>query len=125
MRILIAALASVLALSSAGASRAASNGMAMVLGPGAQSCGTWLDDRREDLAPERSDMAWVLGYISAVNRRGPGDGNVSAGTDAAGMAAELDKICREHPLESITEATDDLITQMTVDRVLRGVSPSH
>jgi hypothetical protein len=91
-----------------------SDGRFTILGEGANSCGTWLQERR---AGRWLPMAsWVLGYLTAYNQMvWKGGSNIAAGTDTDGIEAWLDAYCRQHPLDNISAATEAL----TIDFVRR------
>jgi hypothetical protein len=84
-----------------------------ILGYGTASCGRWTQGRK----PPQTDVlqvarqAWVLGYITSVNRllpegRGPVDRNLSEGTDTNGLFGWIDNYCAANPLRSLAYALD-------------------
>ncbi len=81
-----------------------------VVGPGAISCGSWLDARRQpEQALALSDSDWVLGYITAYNEYVAGDGHIDRGTDAEGIDAWIDKYCLARPLDTVADAARALV----------------
>lgn len=84
-----------------------------VLGYGAASCGTWLEDRREASFAGLAAESWVQGYLTAFNVYGPSPTrDITVNTDHAGAAAWIDNYCRTHPLADIREAADALIAEL-------------
>lgn len=80
----------------------------MVLGEGTLSCGRWMADRKTyDMW--LADMAWVEGFLTGYNDFVPGAGNITAGTDVAGMEAFIDGYCANHPLNSLANSAEALI----------------
>jgi hypothetical protein len=58
----------------------------VILGSGNNSCGTWMEARRENGYGSLVHQAWVTGYVTAYNNYAVDqDGNVTAGTDADGL----------------------------------------
>jgi hypothetical protein len=86
-----------------GYARPNSHGSYMVMGNGTTSCGTWTADRQGDrqYGPEE----WILGYLTALNRVGPGSDDITRNTDAGGIFAWVDNYCATHPLDDIATAT--------------------
>jgi hypothetical protein len=89
---------------------------AIGLGPGNLSCGTWLQERRAGGWPTLNTQTWVLGFMSAYNFYASEDGNVSSGTDVAGLMAWIDQYCSSHPLDNVDKAAKELITVMEKNR---------
>lgn len=83
------------------------------LGAGAQSCGSWTEDRRasNDLVAV-TKLMWVLGYATAYNEFVSQDGKATQGTDSAGMAAWIDSYCLAHPLDDLSRAAHALVHEM-------------
>ena len=80
----------------------------MLLGPGAASCGRWLE------APQHSRIimqAWVQGYVSGINLTESGN-DFLVGTDARAIVAWLDSYCRQHPLENLATASQSLTYEL-------------
>lgn len=81
-----------------------------ILGTGTISCGRWTEDRANDVL-HASDVTWLQGYLTAFNRWGPEQpvGDITRGTDQAGMGAAMDNYCSLHPLETVNDAASALI----------------
>jgi hypothetical protein len=83
-----------------------------VYGAGTQSCGTWLAQSGNEIL--RGHMkSWVLGFLTAyeaallemhVNLRH---------TDANAVAAWVDKYCRENPLKDVSDASANLVVELS------------
>jgi hypothetical protein len=73
-----------------------------LLGPGGASCGTWTADRRTGL--HQIDLAWVLGFLTAVGYIGVDNLDPLQGLDANAVAAWIDSYCQQHPLQDIDAA---------------------
>ena len=76
------------------------------IGPGNDSCGTWMADRRTPHTQAAlQDMQWVLGFLSGVGFIGKQDGiDPLNGLDAQAVWAWIDNYCRDHPLSLIASA---------------------
>jgi hypothetical protein len=93
----------------AGAPIAADAGAAMIIGPGALSCGQWLTDRQGQgrYGAETMEM-WIAGYLSGVDAY-VFHGDLRKDADSAGLFAWIDNYCHAHPLDDVAVATDRLI----------------
>ena len=85
------------------------------LGPGARSCGAYAQSRATD-GPQApladTSFFWLQGYLTAYNRYVEPDGNITVGTDAAGLQGWLDNYCQAHPLDDIDTAARALIVEL-------------
>lgn len=82
----------------------------VVGGHGVESCGSWLDHRRQWLDHRQggsTDMQWVLGYLSAVAEWS--DFDPLADTDDANAWYWLDNYCSALPERPLAEALDAFI----------------
>jgi hypothetical protein len=80
-----------------------------ILGSGATSCGKWLAEQNEPFL-HRGRRLWVLGYLSGLNKFSSVDFLKNFEVD--GIAAAIDKYCRENPLKDMNDAADDVARQM-------------
>jgi hypothetical protein len=80
-------------------------------GFGSQSCGAWIEARRQRNQVSVGMGSWVLGYITAYNTF-EGTGNVLRGTDLEGTLAWIDKHCRDNPTEDLANAVVALIRHL-------------
>jgi len=120
MRRTLTTLAVIALLFSAGSAWKAEAGEYKVLGPGAQSCGTWTKKSNEDSWLHVQQTAWVLGYITAFNTWGPFGVNsgtqvvsdVSKGVDVDGILAWIDNWCRANPLDTVSWAAGQLMVEL-------------
>lgn len=78
------------------------------LGSGGASCGQWLDGEKQGV--RNLDLNWVLGYLSGLNLTSQID--FLRGYEHKGIAAAIDKYCRENPLKQVIDAADDVAEQM-------------
>ena len=92
------------------------NGSFTVLGIGAHSCGTWGADRKANGWAAVIDEAWVVGFLSAYNLLGPGPDDITAGSDINGATGWMDNYCAQHPLDTISVATQALINELNKRR---------
>jgi len=84
---------------------AADNSVAV--GAGVASCVTWTQVRNDPTRTDRDGAEqWVLGYVSGVSAVTP-----LKRAAADGVWAWMDKYCRDHPLDNISEAGVALIRQ--------------
>jgi len=82
----------------------------IIYGQGVSSCGTWLAARGE-LPRHLAQISWVLGWLSAA-----GHYSVTSDlreTDSDAVAAWVDKYCREHPLNDISDAAASLVDELS------------
>lgn len=77
-------------------------------GSGGASCGEWLAGEKQGV--RNLDLSWVLGYLSALNLNSQTD--FLRGYEHKGIAAAIDKYCRENPLKKVIDAADDVAEQM-------------
>ena len=86
-----------------------------VRGDGGVTCATWATYRTNAAAnnvnavPALVAESWVLGYLTAYNYFGPGDGHVGSGVDNRAVLAWVDTYCAQHPLDSLATAAHHLI----------------
>lgn len=81
-----------------------------VYGPGGQSCGLWLEERKSDDRGNLYTRAWLAGYVTGVILALSGDDSEKyRKTDLSSMVAFIDKWCRENPLETVHEGANNLV----------------
>jgi len=74
----------------------------VVLGQGNISCGSWIENRRDDNPLAATRTAWVLGFITAFNQYGAKpQRDVSGGKDTEVLMARIDDHCKRHPLDNL------------------------
>jgi hypothetical protein len=74
-----------------------------VVGAGAGSCGTWMEDRRAPTSDAAYlDVSWVLGFLAGTAYEGMK--NPLNGMDGSGISAWIDNYCRVHPIDMIAAA---------------------
>lgn len=106
MRLLICILVSLVPLS-AWAKEPLTAGM--VYGEAASSCETFVEARRDEMQ-QYHYLAWLNGYLSAVNKyetRVPiykGAFDIKAGQDPEGLMLWLENYCRAYPLDNFFQA---------------------
>jgi hypothetical protein len=83
----------------------------MVRGAGASSCGTWTQDRQQNFLAYQ-DSAWVAGFVTAVNSYSFQGRDIAAGVDANGLDAWIDNYCASHPLATIADAAEALVSEL-------------
>jgi hypothetical protein len=82
-----------------------------IVGHGAYSCGNWTaDHRRLDVAAV-TDNAWLAGYLSAYSAY---EGDKLDLPDQDARNEWLSNYCRNHPLDLIYQAADQLIIELVV-----------
>jgi hypothetical protein len=84
----------------------------MTLGPGANSCGTWVSERRQDSLVSLQIQTWVLGFLTAYNEFVATDGQISRGVDVQGLMGWIDNYCQAHPLEDVESASVHLVLEL-------------
>jgi hypothetical protein len=84
-------------------------------GAGTQSCGTWTSSRSAHDILEAPLENWVEGFITGINftRQIRGYSDLLAGTDQNGAFAWVDNYCSAHPLDNVSDATANLVTELT------------
>jgi hypothetical protein len=82
-----------------------------ISGNGTVSCGAWTEGRKNRTTGDTiGRQAWVVGYLTAVNRwylpkdRGVAR-DLAKGTDTDGLFAWIDNYCAVHPLDALAGAT--------------------
>ncbi|MCG3773371.1 MAG: hypothetical protein JW395_0177 [Nitrospira sp.] len=80
-------------------------------GVGTQSCGKWLEARRDtDRNLQYTFGSWVRGWLSAAGYYG----TVLKKTDTAAIDAWVDNFCSANPLLDMDDAARGLVTALTV-----------
>jgi hypothetical protein len=79
----------------------------IVIGPGADSCGQWLEARRSDGPAQLAMHSWFAGYLSAANVAGAGD--ILRGGRVEDARLWVDRWCRDNPTRSVRQASDAFI----------------
>ncbi len=81
----------------------------VIIGPGLERCGIWLEARREN-GPEMIALsAWLGGYLSAHNQYGFGNGDVLGGARLEDARLWIDNYCRANPMRQVKTAADAFI----------------
>jgi hypothetical protein len=84
-----------------------------VLGQGNISCGSWIENRRDDNPLAATRIAWVLGFITAFNQYGAKrQRDVSGGKDTEALMARIDDHCKRHPLDNLYQASAALVDEL-------------
>ena len=82
-----------------------------VVGPGNETCGRWLEARRDGGTREIAFGAWLGGYLSAINQYG-GGGDILNGMRLEDARLFVDNYCREYPIRTVKHAADALIISL-------------
>lgn len=83
-----------------------------VYGPGNNSCGQWIRNRRNFVA-HGVETAWLLGFVSGVGWTGA---PALKPTDSAGIELWVDRFCAERPTDSLIDATKVLVRELAQQR---------
>ena len=93
-----------------------------IRGAGSATCGAWTEARKNDVLAEGAMISWMLGFVSGFNEflyqvesvkgQGQHKNGIYGDTDTAGLKGYLDKYCREYPLTTLYEASQDFIIEM-------------
>jgi hypothetical protein len=111
MHLWIGAATVAIPLCFADASLAGTQENSMVLGVGTLPCSQWTAHSRT--APDAYIMkSWVLGYVSAYNFLYWPNGDITSGTNEAGIVISLDNYCAAHPSDTIGIATTSLLVDL-------------
>jgi hypothetical protein len=73
----------------------------MILGYGADSCGTWTADRN-NRNQAVADAQWVLGYVGGMGFLSGKD--LLGGLDYGAVVSWVNNYCEAHPLEQVVDA---------------------
>jgi len=84
----------------------------MVMGYGNASCGDWIMSRKHTNILTSAYNGWIEGYLTGFNEWNGAEENIADGTDIDGIDAAIDKYCAANPLSSISEAADDVLSQL-------------
>jgi hypothetical protein len=83
----------------------------IIIGAGAESCGTWTNSERNNTNAYRHQ--WVMGYVSSYNFYSlTVSSDVSQGIDFHGLIAWISNYCASNPLNQIATATINLIEEL-------------
>ena len=81
-------------------------GTTWILGSGTQSCGGWLEYRKDkDGSPSMLLQDWVNGYLTGAQNASGRNLTERQSGDLAGRSAFIDLYCQSHPLDSVTRAS--------------------
>jgi hypothetical protein len=80
-----------------------------VLGHGTVSCGEWTAEHRHEAVATVAENAWLSGYLSAYAAYE--DDQLSL-PDVGGREGWISNYCRNHPLDLIYVAADQLILEL-------------
>ncbi len=86
------------------------NGKYTVYGFGAESCGTFVEARRN--RKNAFYLAWVTGYITAVNKVSPTTYDMLGNTDFEGAMLWIENYCNTHPLKTFAYAVNSLVDEL-------------
>jgi hypothetical protein len=92
----------------------------VIIGIGAESCGTWTKERAKGGLNSAQAGQWMLGYITAFNALGPRPSNfdhqeafdIAEGINGDGIKAWIDNWCQAHPLDDINASAIALIQKL-------------
>src|SRR6185295_3041277 len=93
---------------------------------GKQWCGTWLRERHASSPRLHLYEMWVVKYVAGDNWPGIVGRDFSAKVNAEGMLRWVDNYCREHPVNNVQRAAEQLIIELIVRSMLpkfAAVSP--
>ena len=79
-----------------------------IRGPGALTCGTWTQDRKNPRLPPQ--LAWVMGFISSYNHYT--ETEIFGDSDFNAIAGWLDNYCASHPLDTIYVGAVRLVEEL-------------
>jgi hypothetical protein len=89
-------------------------------GAGVRGCGDFIQDVEYKYA---SDLGlanqWVMGFVAGASHRTPGN-RTGVDIDAAAAQAWLEKYCREHPADDLTNAAVNLVKELEVRKFGRA-----
>ena len=84
-----------------------------VLGQGNISCGSWIENRRDDNPLAATRTAWVLGFVTAFNQYGSKpEGDVTGGKGTEVLMVRIDDHCKRHPLDNLYNAAAALVDEL-------------
>jgi hypothetical protein len=91
-------------------------GKYIAIGFGSTSCDKYIEARTSttgvDYSKHLGYVAWVAGYITAVNRRTPDVYDVLEKTDMDGALLWIENWCRTNPLELFATAVGTLTNEL-------------
>lgn len=108
-----AALAVIITCSGPAAAMDAS-GNFEIRGAGTNSCGAWTTSHNDKSVAMVAVLDnWVMGYVTSYNLWGfKGGSDIAENIDADGLVAAVTQYCAAHPLDSVSTASEDLISQL-------------
>ncbi|MBV9522360.1 MAG: hypothetical protein JO010_06190 [Alphaproteobacteria bacterium] len=86
-----------------------------VLGPGAESCGSYSEARRVKL--DLRFRAWITGYITAANGYEKDTNNYVGAAGLEGVFAWLDQWCDANPGQQFAIAAAELLLYLHPNRI--------
>jgi hypothetical protein len=89
---------------------------AVIAGPGAASCGLYIEGRSLPSPEKINDMTvlWVQGFLSGMNtyRASSQHGSMVLLPDPPSLLAYMDKYCRENPLKSVVQGASAMYAEL-------------
>ena len=82
-----------------------------IMGQGTVSCGTVVSEFDIDDSGKLAQIAWIQGYLSAINQEVYPGKDVAANTDAESRQLWIYNYCKTNPLDTLHAATRALIRE--------------
>lgn len=85
-----------------------------VFGVGNRTCGRWTLDHREQNDEYTSELAWLGGFLTALNHESVLDAhaNLTDDTDMPAATGWIDNYCIAHPLDRLATAAESLALEL-------------
>jgi hypothetical protein len=98
-------------------------GQYRILGTGADTCRQWGANHAGTASNARAaEDAWLLGYVTAVNRWSDGPDDITASPDTAALLGWMTLLCSKEPAETLGGAAATLVTGLATNGGLPPLS---
>ena len=81
-----------------------------VYGPGNDSCGKFLEARRNK--NDAIYATWAAGYVTAINHASPATYDILGKSDSHGAVVWLENYCHQNPLKKFASAVETLVDEL-------------
>jgi hypothetical protein len=84
----------------------------MIYGLGTNSCGRFVSDRAAKNRSALLTTAWIAGFMTGAGTVPGISGGRLSNTDADAISRAIETYCREHPLDTVAEASAELADEL-------------
>jgi len=87
---------------------------------GVRSCATFLQDFEAKSSAQLTNLAWLAGYITAINFQTPNTNDILGNSDLYGAELWVKNYCEKNPLKNIANAAESLLIVLYPRRIIKA-----